>query len=113
MEGPDRIETAYDDENEIAIFHCVDATREEVMAEVAHLRAAWDDKQGWYSVYIGEGHEPHHLFDLGNVVVFRNHPNRSDHVEVRLDDVVIWVRDGYDKGQVTIRRKDDGPVLEG
>lgn len=111
MEGPDRIETAYDDEREIAVFHCVDATRDEVLAEVVQLREAWGTDGRWHSVHVGKEHEPHHMFDLAHVAVFRNHPNRADHVEVRLDDVVIWVRDGYDKGTVRIRRKDDGPVL--
>ena len=89
----------------------VDATRDEVLAEVAQLRETWDRDGRWYSVHIGKEHEPHHLFGLCHSVVFRNHDNRSDHVEVRLDDVVIWVRDGYDKGQVMLRRKEDGLAL--
>jgi len=107
MGTPDRIETVYDEDREVAVFHCVDATREQVLAEVAELRRTWDAGGRWHRVRVEEGHTPHHMFDLVHTAVFRNHPNRADHVEVRFDDVEIWVRDGYDKGDVTIRRRDE------
>ena len=117
MARPDRIECEYDDRREIAVFHCVDATKGEVEAEVAGAQAQWAEgnftapngaiHRNWWSVHIDKEAEVHHMFDHGTSVLFRNADNRADHVEIRLDDVVLWVQDGYDKGCVMIRLKDE------
>lgn len=106
MERPDRIETLYDEDNDVAVFHCVDATRAEVLAEAAAVRETWERHGRWAQIVLEEGHTPHHMFDLTHTAVLRNHPNRSDFVEVRFDGVVLWVHDGYDKGKVGIRLRD-------